>query len=116
GIPICADVFGVTPRELGAKLTPVEVATCGAFVFGRFPKHGMTESLEQFLGEGFPVVDALCTAAGDLHPLEHVVDANWKLMVEITLDDYHIVAVHNRPHYHNTADVHYFRFGLHSAH
>src|SRR5579862_2701240 len=22
GIPICADVFGVTPRELGARLTP----------------------------------------------------------------------------------------------
>lgn len=115
-IPICREVFGVEASELTAKLKPLEIATCGSLVFGRFPKDGETESLEEFLGEGFPILDAACTIPDKAYPVEDLIEANWKLLFQITLDDYHIVAVHDRPAYHVNSDIHYFRFGSHSAH
>jgi phenylpropionate dioxygenase-like ring-hydroxylating dioxygenase large terminal subunit len=115
-IPICREVFGVEARELTPKLKPLEIATCGSLVFGRFPKDGETESLEGFLGEGFPILNAACTIPEKAYPVEDLIEANWKLLFQITLDDYHIVAVHDRPAYHVNSDIHYFRFGPHSAH
>ncbi len=79
----------------------------------------MAESLEAFLGEGFPILDAMCAIPGKAHPVHDMTEANWKLLFQITLDDYHIVAVHHRPHYHRTRKLRYFRFGAqdtHSAH
>jgi len=87
GIPMCPEMFGVTPRELDAKLNPVEIATCGSLIFGRFPDDGATGSLEEFLGEGFPILDAMCTIAGPPNRHKCVVKANWKLSIQITLDD-----------------------------
>ncbi len=115
-IPICRDVFGVEAQDLTPKLNPLDIATCGSLVFGRFPRGGMAESLEAFLGEGFPILDAMCTIPGKAHPVHDMVEANWKLLFQITLDDYHIVAVHDRPHYHQTKEIHYFRFGAHDTH
>jgi phenylpropionate dioxygenase-like ring-hydroxylating dioxygenase large terminal subunit len=116
GIPICKEVFGVEPRGMTATLNPLEVATCGSLVFGRFPTEGVTESLEEFLGEGFPIMGAMCDIPGRAHTVHDDIAANWKLLFQITLDDYHIVAVHDRPHYHKNSDFQYFRFGAHSAH
>jgi phenylpropionate dioxygenase-like ring-hydroxylating dioxygenase large terminal subunit len=115
-IPICKEVFGVEARELTPKLNPLEIATCGSLVFGRFPSEGARESLQEFLGEGFPILDAMATIPGKAYPVEDMVQANWKLLYQITLDDYHIVAVHERPAYHTNSDLHYFRFGARDAH
>lgn len=115
GIPICREVFGVEPRAMAATLTPLDIATCGSLVFGRFPNGG-GESLEQFLGESFPTIEAMCTIPGNAHRISDDIAANWKLLFQITLDDYHIVAVHDRPHYHKNSDFRYYRFGAHSAH
>ena len=38
GIPKCQEMYGVTPRELDARLAPVEVASCGTLIFGRFQR------------------------------------------------------------------------------
>jgi phenylpropionate dioxygenase-like ring-hydroxylating dioxygenase large terminal subunit len=59
GIPKCQEMFGVTPRELNARLTPIEIATCGILIFGRFgsPKH--PETLEDYLADGFPILRAM---------------------------------------------------------
>ncbi len=116
GIPICREVFGVDPRGLTATLNPLEIATCGSLVFGRFPKNGAAESLEEFLGEGFHILNAMCTIPGQAHTIKNDIAANWKLLFHITHDDYHIVAVHERPHYHRNSDFRYFRFGPHSVH
>src|SRR5271170_653230 len=51
GIPLCDEIYGVIPEELNARLNPIEIATCGALVFGRFPEPGVTETLNEFLGE-----------------------------------------------------------------
>ena len=111
-------IFGVPVHATGAgrKAQPVEIATCGSLIFGRFPGDGVMESLEEFLGEGFPILSAMCTIAGQPNRHKCVVEANWKLSIQITLDDYHTPAVHGRPAYQRNEDLHYFRFGLHSAH
>jgi phenylpropionate dioxygenase-like ring-hydroxylating dioxygenase large terminal subunit len=116
GIPICKELFGRTPREIGARLTPVEIALCGSLVFGRLATPNGGESLEAFLGTAWPVLVALSTLPATLHGFGRTVEANWRLLVNITLDDYHTVAVHHRPKYQKTADIQYWRFGLHSAH
>lgn len=59
GIPLSEEAFGSVSRALDARLTPIEVATCGTLVFGRFPAPHGRQSLEEFLGEGFPVLAAM---------------------------------------------------------
>jgi phenylpropionate dioxygenase-like ring-hydroxylating dioxygenase large terminal subunit len=60
GIPACEDTFGMVSRALDARLNPIEIATCGALVFGRFPAPHATQSLEAYLGDGF---DPRCDVA-----------------------------------------------------
>jgi phenylpropionate dioxygenase-like ring-hydroxylating dioxygenase large terminal subunit len=45
GIPQCTELFGKPPPELGARLTPIELATCGPLLFGRFPSVDTAPSL-----------------------------------------------------------------------
>ena len=119
GIPQCLELFGKPPRELGARLNPVEIATCGALVFGRFAASGTGESLEHYLGDGFAILRAMTAGARPTLQLTRAIAANWKLCFHITLDDYHIVAVHphsfGRSGYLKPERVRYFRFGRHSA-
>jgi phenylpropionate dioxygenase-like ring-hydroxylating dioxygenase large terminal subunit len=116
GIPMCQEMFGVTPSELNARLNPVEIALCGSLVFGRFPGELATETLEQFLGEAWPIINALGAIAGEPQSVKDEAAANWKLLFQITLDDYHTPAIHGRERYQRNVDLHYFRFGRHSAH
>ena len=119
GIPQCIPLFGTTPQEMGAKLTPVEVATCGPLIFGRFRAPGDDETLEDFLGESFPIIEALLSSGAEPHTLTKEVKANWRLCVQITVEEYHVPSVH--PPYWGThgylrrENIGYFRFGRHSA-
>jgi phenylpropionate dioxygenase-like ring-hydroxylating dioxygenase large terminal subunit len=119
GIPKCQEMFGVTPRELGARLNAIEVATCGILVFGRFPAPDATETLEQFLGDGFTILQSMFGQPTPYSYIERPVAANWKLCFHITLEEYHIVAVHpesfGKEGYLSPETVHYSRFGSHSA-
>jgi len=120
GIPMCPETFGTTPRELDARLNAVEIATCGSLIFGRFPSPHSTESLESYLGDGFPILATMSgNIRGTLGFLNRPIAANWKLCFEISLDDYHIVAVHpgtfGKEGYVRRQDIGYHRFGLHSA-
>jgi phenylpropionate dioxygenase-like ring-hydroxylating dioxygenase large terminal subunit len=115
GIPNCLELFGTHPRNVGAKLVALDIATCGSLIFGRFPGGNASESLEDYLGEGFPILDAMCTMPVRAQRLDAQIAANWKLSMEITLDDYHAVAIHHRKHYAKNYEIAYFRFGLHSA-
>jgi phenylpropionate dioxygenase-like ring-hydroxylating dioxygenase large terminal subunit len=123
GIPLCDELFGVIPRELDARLTPVEITTCGTLVFGRFPAAGAgpgsTESLEEFLGLGFPILAAMSQMPAAPTYISNPVKANWKLCLHITFDDYHGVAVHpgtlGKFGYVRRQNITYARFGLHST-
>jgi phenylpropionate dioxygenase-like ring-hydroxylating dioxygenase large terminal subunit len=120
GIPKCKELFGVTPRELGARLKTIEIATCGMLIFGRIPGPEATESLKDYLRDGYDILEKMC-AAGVRKPFlrRTLVNANWKLNFHVTLDDYHIVAVHRdtfgKQGYLDNEVVKYYRFGWHSA-
>jgi phenylpropionate dioxygenase-like ring-hydroxylating dioxygenase large terminal subunit len=119
GIPKCQEMFGVTPRELDARLNPVEIATCGILVFGRFGCEPAGETLEQWLGDAFPILGAMWNLKRAPYHIRTDIAANWRLLYHITLDDYHIVAVHpetfGKDGYLPPDEVHYFRLGKHSA-
>jgi len=118
-IPQCEQLFHKTPQEMGATLTPIEVACCGPLIFGRFRAPGDDETLEQFLGDGFPIIEALWREGGYSHFMTREVQANWRLCVQITVEEYHVPAVHP-PYwgvhgYLKREAIGYFRFGRHSA-
>jgi phenylpropionate dioxygenase-like ring-hydroxylating dioxygenase large terminal subunit len=119
GIPHCRELFGALPHELGAHLTPVELATCGRMIFGRFAPPGGGESLEEFLDLGFPILAAGSQARGRPQRLDIPLEANWRLGAHISLDDYHLAAVHPRTFGKEGNPrrdrISYHRFGLHCA-
>lgn len=119
GVPQCTRLFGGTPGDLGASLTPLEIATCGALIFGRFAAPGGKPSLEQFLGEGFDILKAISATPSAPQRLTRTVQANWRLCYHANVEDYHPPTVHpgtfGREGYPNPAKIGYFRFGWHSA-
>ncbi len=118
GIPNCQDGFGATPREMNRSLQPLDLACCGDLVFGRFPGAGPT--LEAFLGPAFAVLAALCGEWRGALRGGLPVRANWRLLQWISLDEYHLAAVHPRSfgtkaRYLPRRALNYTRFGPHSA-
>jgi phenylpropionate dioxygenase-like ring-hydroxylating dioxygenase large terminal subunit len=76
-------------------------------------------SLEEFLGEGFAILQAMSQMGVNSQYISGSVHANWKLCLHITFDDYHGVAVHpgtfGKLGYVRRKNITYARFGLHSA-
>ena len=136
GIPHCLEMFGKTPREMNARLNRVELAQCGNAIFGRFADtafsgeagNGSQEasalnaglSLESWLGPAFPILKHFTTVSPkDAGRHECVIPANWRYLMDISLDDYHIVAVHpstfGKNGYLSADRTFYTRFGAHSS-
>lgn len=118
GIPKCIEMYGRTPRDIGARLEPVELAQCGEMIFGRFPGK-QTCTLPEWLGPAHDILAHLTRNPGRIDRFGREVAAHWKLMMEISLDDYHIVAVHptsfGKAGYLPPEVIHYARFNAHSA-
>lgn len=75
------------------SLATFEVETCGAFVFVRFP--GARTTLETYLGPYWPQLERLSENLGPevfFHTVPH--RANWKILVENVLDNYHCQLLH----------------------
>lgn len=119
GIPLCRELYGTTPDKLGIHLTRLEVATCGDLIFGRFAGSSARDTLEEFLGEGFSVLQAMTAPVAKRRFTTRTAAANWKLCVHITHDDYHAPLVHSttlgKYGYVRPKDITYTRFGFHSA-
>jgi phenylpropionate dioxygenase-like ring-hydroxylating dioxygenase large terminal subunit len=85
---------GMTPEVRAAlALAPWRVETCGSLVFIRAGTDGPT--LREYLGEVFAVVEEMTGAFGALLD-ENILEiaANWKIVVENTLEGYHVGHVH----------------------
>ncbi|HEV7324985.1 MAG TPA: Rieske 2Fe-2S domain-containing protein [Bosea sp. (in: a-proteobacteria)] len=94
GIPNCVDMFGKTPREIDARLKPVELAQAGGLIFGRFADRG-GPSLEEWLGPAFPILrHVFSVMPKQTGRTSFDVKTHWRYIHEISLDDYHIVAIH----------------------
>lgn len=118
GVPNCQDSFGTTPRGLGRSLVRLEIACCGDLVFARFS--GRPESLQDFLGPAFDVLSRLCATMRGAGRAVMPAKANWRLSQWITLDDYHIAAVHPgsfgaKGRYLRRKELNYRAFGAHNA-
>ncbi len=118
GIPNCPEMFGKIPREMGAQLTRLELETCGHLIFVRFPSDS-TETLKAYLAEGYDILAATCAPHRKPYRFTQKVDAYWKFSHHISLDDYHVVAVHptsfGKNGYLKSEELQYRRFGRHSA-
>ena len=117
-IPLCEPLFHMTVQEMNARLKPVEVAVCGELLFARLPGVA-TESLEEFLADFAPIIARLSLGIGASVQDHMNVEASWKFSFHISLDDYHIVAVHpgtfGAGGHLKPGRYRYFRSGAHSA-
>ncbi len=119
GIPNCQEMFGKIPREMNASIARLELETCGHLIFARFPS-GRTDTLKEYLRQGYAILATLGSPDGKPHRLQQIMHAHWKFSHHISLDDYHIVAVHPTTYglqgYLKFGSFQYYRFGAHSAH
>ena len=119
GVPQCNKLFAASPRDLNARLTRIEVATCGSLIFGRFSGPGVADSLDQFLGDGYEILKAISNTARAPQRLVRNVKANWRICYHANVEDYHPPTVHpatfGRHGYPNPKKIGYYRFGWHSA-
>ena len=82
--PVCREKF---------KLEQWEVDTCGQLIFVRQKFGGLT--LREFLGEIYDRVENMTSAFGErIDKNSFVIQANWKVAVENTLECYHCAEVH----------------------
>ena len=119
GIPMSRQVFGASPGELDLGLPQLDVGLCGQFVFGRFPSDGVVEPLEACLGPGFKILEAMSAGSHGSTDRTHLLASNWRFFSHLTMDDYHLAAVHpttsgRNNYYLKPDDLDYHRFGLHS--
>jgi len=118
GIPACQETFGVVARGMDARLTPIEVAVCGSLVFGRFPSPNAIGTLEEYLGAAFPVIAGLSGMGRAPQHFSTQIEAHWKLCMHLSLDDYHLAAIHPRTlgkvGYLSRKHITYRRIGAHS--
>jgi len=120
GIPNCQEMFGQIPRDMNASIARLDLDTCGDLIFARFPSSERTDTLADYLGAGHAILKFLCAPGQKPHRLTQTIRAHWKFSHHISLDDYHIVAVHpstfGKQGYLKDGTFQYFRFGPHSAH
>ncbi len=86
------DITEERRRELALKKWDVE--TCGEFVFVR-ESQAAAPSLRNWLAGSWQTVEAFGSALGEMIDRNQmVIDANWKVAVENTLESYHVRSVH----------------------
>jgi phenylpropionate dioxygenase-like ring-hydroxylating dioxygenase large terminal subunit len=118
GIPNCQDGFGTNPRGVGRRLAPLDVDQCGDLIFARIP--GEQASLRSFLGPAFDVLALLCADTGGAARARLSTRANWRLVQWISMDEYHLAAVHpdsfgKKGRYIARKSLNYARLGPHSS-
>jgi phenylpropionate dioxygenase-like ring-hydroxylating dioxygenase large terminal subunit len=119
GIPMCTELYGKPPDQVRARLKCIEIETCGQLIFGRFAAPRATPSLKAYLGDVFVILEAMAQTNSKAHYTSREINANWKLNMHISLDDYHNPAVHpttfGKGGYLHVSQCQYVRIGAHSA-
>ncbi len=110
---------GAIPRDLGHAITRLDLDCCGDLIFVRMPSDTATETLSEFLAEGYPILKEMSRQKQPATRFKLKIAANWKFSHHISLDDYHVVAVHpttfGKNGYIKPERVKYYRFGRHSS-
>lgn len=87
--------FGFTKEELEClKLEEFSVETCGTLVFLKINSDEI--SLQEFLGDFYSEIQKMSENFGNLVDLNEIeITANWKIVVENTLESYHVALIHS---------------------
>lgn len=112
-IPRKAQFEDLNPAEL--KLKSFKIASLGRFLF--LHENIAVPSIQEFLGTAYPFLEKVSHAMGqriDTNTL--TIKANWKVVVENTLEEYHVRQVHPQSLYKVEIQASEFNFqGLHSS-
>ena len=94
GIPKKPRFDGLTSERLQElALAPWRVESCGRLVF--VCRDSQAPGLKNYMGEAFALVEAMTQASGQLIDENvMIIRANWKVLVENTLESYHVNFVH----------------------
>ena len=94
GIPNCEKMFGVKKDKLKKrKLAQLKVSKIGIFIFVNFGKN--PSPLDKYLGNFSSILENLNEKKFQIEKsFKHKLNTNWKLSVENSLDEYHIVSIH----------------------
>ena len=118
-IPACEDVFGQPAEKIRRRLRRIDVEVCGEMIFARIPTPERQESLVDFLGDFEPIVGTLTRGIGGAVRDELRVESHWTRSFDMTMDDYHMTAVHPETLGKNghllSQNFRYFREKCHSA-
>lgn len=94
GIPKRPRFDDLTPEKICAlRLKAWQIETCGQLVFVCRASDG--PSLSEYLGESYAMVEQMTNACGS--PIDEnvmTIRANWKILVENTLESYHVGFIH----------------------
>ena len=87
-------LFNFTKQELEClKLKEYQLEICGSLVFVNVSEN--TTSLKEYLGGIYNEVEEITNAFGDLIDVNKItINANWKILVENTLESYHVNLIH----------------------
>ena len=95
GIPQPQAFPEVVADKSAHRLKEFACETAGEFIFVRLSDHG--PSLEEYLGQEYAfLVQASSGMSNLLDEFRLDVDANWKAVIENSLEGYHVPAVHNQ--------------------
>lgn len=90
-IPNRKNFESLDPESL--KLKQFKVETCGKFVF--INNDDLSLSLSDYLKDTYPVIAKISESLGKkIDTNEILINANWKIVVENTLEGYHVNMVH----------------------
>jgi phenylpropionate dioxygenase-like ring-hydroxylating dioxygenase large terminal subunit len=120
GIPDCERQYGAIPRDLGFRLEQLDVEPCGELLFARFRwPCGEQPSLKEYLGPVWEIIAGLTAEMPNSKSGQIDCASPWRDIMRISLDDYHIVAVHpdsfGKNGYLGGERLNYVRHGWHSG-
>lgn len=93
-IPLLEDFscLADSPRE-SLALEKWQLEVCGSLIFVRLESTG--ESLRDYLGDLYPWLENVTTQLGfELEPFEATINANWKIIMQNTVEFGHVFSVH----------------------
>jgi len=95
GIPIKEAFPEVTENPYNFKLQDISCESVGEFIFVRISPSGL--SLKAYLGGEYEFLVKCSNSFNKIEDsFEDTVEANWKVVIENSLEGYHVPAVHNK--------------------
>lgn len=93
GIPMKKQLFNLNEKDVKKlSLKRIQIESCGSLIFVNL---GSKETLKNFLGKYFSEIEEISKSIGnEIKSNLYHWNANWKVCIENTIDEYHVASVH----------------------